>query len=305
MLLRFLLISISILFLSSATRFDNDSTSFLLIGDTGKDNDGQLQVSLAMQELCSRVECDYGMLAGDNIYPAGVESEDDPILEVMFDKYYNPLEIPFLIALGNHDYGKLTNDWKRGGYQLLHAKKNPNFHLPSFYYVKETQHAVIAVLDTTRLMWKKEEKEQSELLKRAQELARTQNKWFFVLGHHPYLSNGNHGNVGKYEGVPFPYFVSGSALKKFLDQNVCGKADFYLSGHDHSLQLLEGNAQNCELKMIVSGTGASATKLHKRNEATYESLELGFFHLVVKHNKVSVRAYNQASRLLYEKTYGK
>lgn len=278
-------------------------TGIVLIGDTGKDNEGQLNVSRAMQDFCAIEDCDLGMLAGDNVYQAGVSSPTDPVLERMFDKYYNPMNIPFLITLGNHDYGKLTNDWKRGSYQLKHAEKNPLFKMPHYYYIHETEHAVIAVIDTTRLMWRKGTFNQRDMLAEAYARAKAQDKWYIVMGHHPYLSNGKHGNAGNYERVPFPYFVSGSNVKAFIKRHVCGKAHFYFAGHEHLLQVFDGNIAGCNTQLVVSGTGASSSKLFKRNQSEFESTALGFFHVSMGTESLRLRAIDQDSQVLFEKNY--
>jgi tartrate-resistant acid phosphatase type 5 len=278
-------------------------TGLLLVGDTGKNNEGQHKVSLAMQDLCSREKCDYALLAGDNVYHEVVESENDPILETVFDKYYNPLNIPFLVTLGNHDYGKYSNDWKRGSYQILHSKKNPLFYFPDYYYMKEIDQAVVVVLDTTRLMWKKEITEQAQLMSAGIKRAKATGKWLIVLGHHPYLSNGKHGNAGRYERLAFPYFVSGSAVKSFLDKNVCGKADLYVSGHDHSLQVFDGNIAGCDTPLVVSGSGASGSKLYERNKSEFESNEIGYFHLSIKDRSGLLRGFDHKNNLLFRKIY--
>jgi tartrate-resistant acid phosphatase type 5 len=288
---------------SSFDTADLSEEGVVVVGDTGKDNDGQLAVSQAMEALCQSEKCDYGMLTGDNVYPVGLTSPDDPVMERLFDKYYNKLEIPFLVTLGNHDYGKFSRDWKRGLWQLGHMKKNPNFYIPSFYYSYQTENAVIAVLDTTRLMWKKDTRAQAQMVNDAyQEAVRTK-KWFLVLGHHPFLSNGKHGNAGNYERLPLPYFVSGSNVRRFMQNHVCGKAHFYFSGHDHSLQVFDGNIKGCDTQLIVSGSGASSTKLYKRNQAEFESTSLGFFHLSVLSDVLRMRAIDKDGVVLFEKNY--
>ena len=55
--------------------------------------------------------------------------------------------------------------------------------------------------------------------------------------------------------------------------------------------------------MIVSGTGASATKLYKRNRVDFESLELGYFHLGVTPEAMRVRAIGVNAQVLFEKNY--
>ena len=279
------------------------STGVVFIGDQGKDNEGQHLIAQSMQTFCVFEDCDLGMTAGDNVYHEGVSSPTDPILETRWDKYYNPLNMLFLITLGNHDYGKFSNDWKRGSYQLLHAQKNPLFYFPAYYYSYETEESVFAVIDTTRLMWKKETAQQAQMVQQAYAKAKQLKKWFFVLGHHPYLSNGKHGNAGRYERLAVPYFVSGSNVKRFLDQNVCGKAHFYLSGHDHNLQLIDGNVRGCNTQLILSGSAASTTKLYKRNPVHFESSQLGYFHLAISPEIVSVKAVDQNASVMFTKSF--
>ncbi len=277
------------------------SEHFVLIGDSGKNNAEQAQVAKALLHHCSVEACDFGILAGDNVYPAGVRSKDDPILEKVFDHYYNPLNIPFLISLGNHDYGRLSFHKKRASYQLLHARKNPLFVLPHFWYLKESTHAIFAVIDTTRLMWEKDIKSQEKLIEDAYQRAIHKKKWFFVVGHHPFLSNGPHGNAGKYDGYKWPHFVSGKHVKKFIKRNVCGKAHLYLSGHDHSLQFIDANQKFCNFYQIVSGSAAEITSLKARNKSIFENLSLGFFSFKLDHDQLTLNAYNEENNELFKK----
>ena len=290
-------------FLVSFTGFAD--THFVLIGDSGKDNDGQRRVSEALRTHCLQTDCHYGLLAGDNVYPVGVSNDQDNILETMFDKYYNQLNIPFLVTLGNHDYGKYSNDWVRGTFQIAHAKRNPSFFLPDYWYTYETPETVVAVIDTSRLMWRKDTFVQAKMLQTAYLKARQKNKWFMVMGHHPFLSNGKHGNAGFYERLLVPFFVSGSNVKKFIEANVCGKADFYLAGHEHSLQVINGNIKKCNTQLVVSGTAASSTKLFKRNKSDFESTQLGFFSLKASDNKLVLKALNEKLETMFEKSYKK
>ncbi len=295
-----------ILSIGSAPAIDRsfqDGTNLVVVGDTGKDNEGQASVARAMEDYCTLESCDLGVLVGDVVYQTGVKSLKDPILERMFDKHYNALNIPFLIALGNHDYGKLTLQWKRGYYQTRHMLKNPLFYLPHYYYTYETPHAVIAVLDTTRLMWMRSYYAQKSMVLAAQKRAQESGKWFIVSGHHTYLSNGKHGNAGFYEQFPLPFFASGRVVKKFFDRYVCGRAHFYLAGHDHSLQVMNGSQANCDTQLVVSGAGASATKLFVRNQAQYETTNLGFAHLSLYPSVARLRMVGEDAGVMFETTY--
>jgi len=268
------------------------------IGDVGKANDSQRLVAQALLSYCQSNPCDYGLLLGDNLYDEGMSSPMDPKMDQVFKDIYSPLKFPFFVALGNHDYGLLSNNWARGAYQLEYAKRTPQFLLPYYWYYTEFDHFVLAVLDTTRMMWSKDLEAQKQMLLEAQ--AKAKGKYLIVMGHHPYLSNGKHGNAGFYEDVSFPSFVSGRDVKKFFDENVCGKAHLYLNGHEHNLQLIDGKQADCRTLLIVSGSGASTTQLYDRNEVFFEEEALGFVIVKVDKNNIDIQFRDAKNRALYQ-----
>ncbi|MCO4755120.1 MAG: metallophosphoesterase [Bacteriovoracaceae bacterium] len=277
------------------------TTSYVIIADSGKDNKGQADVAKAMKRHCEQERCDYGMLAGDIIYPGGMTKRNDPAMKRYFHKHYDQLNIPFLIALGNHDYGKVPLNWERGDFALHHAMFQANFILPHYYYLKITKNAIIAVLDTNRLFFFKDEKRMVNLLKGAYKLAKQLNMWFVVMGHHPYLSNGKHGNAGSYEGIP----GLGYNIKNILNDHMCGKADFYIAGHEHLLQAFDGNVADCDTQMIVSGTAAKATEILRDTPSLFETESLGFFHLELSGDTATVKAIDEFNTVLYQQTHKK
>ncbi len=274
---------------------------FIVIGDTGKQTTAQKDVAHSMQNYCSHKSCDAAFLLGDNVYYAGMNSADDPILDIVFRDYYQDLSFPFYAILGNHDYGKLSFSLKKAMYQLEYSKRNPQFIMPERFYFKEFENVVVAFLDTTRMMWHRDISIQAEMIEEAKKLAEAGHKWFIVVGHHPYLSNGDHGNAGHYDRVKLPYFVSGKYVKKFLDKFVCQSADVYFSGHDHSLQMLPGEQIGCKSYIIVSGAGGSGSGLKERNQVDFQSTTPGYFHLEVSTEKLSITAVNSSSQELFNK----
>lgn len=275
------------------------STQIVVIGDTGKDNDGQKTIAEAITAHCKLEKCNYGMLAGDNVYEAGMTSPTDPVLDRVFKKYYGELPFKFIVALGNHDYGKLSNAWEKGAYQLEYAKQNPQYFLPNYYYYIVGEDFVVAILDTTRLMWSKDIAAQERMINEA--YAQSQGKWFIVAGHHPYLSNGKHGNAGNYERVGWPAFVSGADVKKFIDKNVCGKASLYISGHDHNLQLTDGKIAGCaKTQFAVSGAGASTESLASRNQTLFQSEQLGYLTVNINRSSLSLQFLDSKNQSLYK-----
>ncbi|MFZ4616964.1 MAG: hypothetical protein ACOYM2_12315 [Rectinemataceae bacterium] len=90
--------------------------------------------------------------------------------------------------------------------------------------------------------------------------------WTIVMGHHPVLSNGPHGNAGNYDGnAPGGQAeLSGSRLASFFDQSVSGRADLYLAGHDHDLEAFQipgGKAR----EVVIGGGGAAFYPLEGSN----------------------------------------
>jgi hypothetical protein len=98
--------------------------------------------------------------------------------------------------------------------------------------------------------------------------------WRIAFGHHPYLSNGPHGNAGRYDNVIVDGLIgSGTELKAFFEEYVLGQFDVYLCGHDHSLQDL-GTVQGTEI--IVTGGGSSHTEFEGDNDAVFQADRKGF-----------------------------
>ena len=100
------------------------------VGDTGKGNSNQFIVGTALAKECQQINCQFALLLGDNIYDKGIDSPTDQQMIDKFEKPYAEMKVPFYVALGNHDYGKLANDWARGSYQLEYSKMNPKYILP-------------------------------------------------------------------------------------------------------------------------------------------------------------------------------
>lgn len=289
----------------SAYKAEAEMQNFIVIGDTGKQTQAQRDVASSLKKYCEYFDntCDAAWLLGDNLYHAGMSSADDPMMDIVFKDYYQDLNYPFYAILGNHDYGKLSLSLKRANYQIEYGKRNPQFIMPERFYVKVYKDAVVAFLDTTRMMWRRDIKVQAEMVLKASEFAKKNNLWFIVSGHHPYLSNGGHGNAGNYERVKVPYFASGRYVKKFLDKYICQTADLYLAGHDHSLQLLPGNQIGCKSYIVVSGAGGSGGDLKStRNKVDFETSNVGYFHFKIESQKIEIRAVNSEAENVFTKT---
>ncbi len=269
---------------------------FIAIGDVGKGNDGQYRVAAAMNPVCESLGgCDFVIMLGDNIYDSGVDGVDDDQWRTKFEEPYAEVDLPFYASLGNHDYGApsvlqelglggIGIDPRRGQAQVEYSRSQGKFRMPDLFYRFEWDHVEMVSLNTTSLFWRDLEivetitgfaqvnELQEQTLRQWENEA--QKPWRIAFGHHPYLSNGQHGNAGQYDNVVIDGLIgSGSGLKEFFEEYVLGRFDIFIAGHDHNLQDL-GNVDGTEL--IVSGSGASGRELFDRNLVNYDSEELGF-----------------------------
>ncbi len=275
---------------------------FVALGDTGKANEGQRRVGEAMGKLCREQGCDFVVLLGDNFYPTGVTSTADPQWQGTFVAPYAPVDAPFFAVLGNHDYGGngRGNEFDKPEHELAYAKVNPKWHLPARHYRFGLGPVDFVVADTNRAMYGQAEDERADL---ASWLAGSRARWRIAFGHHPAMSNGPHGNAGEYDGLGLVPIVSGQGVKDLLEAAVCGKADLYIAGHDHSRQWLEPTCQGTEL--VVSGNGSSPTGLTQKNRARFQSLGLGFLYVVADEKTLTGTFYDDTGAADFTRTLTK
>ena len=118
----------------------------------------------------------------------------------------------------------------------------------------------------------------------------SQAPWKIVLGHHPYRSNGRHGDRGR--GVP----GLGFWVEDFLRQRPrAGRP--HLSGHEHSRQWLQAQ---CGVEWIVSGGGSKTTPIiaPERNPVHYQDGESpGFFWMSIGPDTLEGAFYNHQGEL--------
>jgi tartrate-resistant acid phosphatase type 5 len=267
-----------------------DSVSLVVVGDVGKGNDGQRRVAQAMAAWCNTHSCDALLLLGDNLYPDGMESPDDPNMDRRISQMYRPLNVPLYLAVGNHDFAR-SQDSEPVQWQLEWAERTEGVELPARYYsFRAGSVATIAVLDTDTAWWWDWRVQGFWLDQLFHDDTST---WQIVMGHHPFRSDGKHGNAGYYDGVP----ALGGALNKLFSRHVCPNADLYLAGHEHTRQHL----QRCGLDLVVSGAGATATKIVDRgNDPTFASDRLGFAWLDLTSDSGRLVFVNEDGKADYE-----
>lgn len=235
----------------------NEALSFVALGDWGRRGKrSQRQVAQAMGAAARDLASRFVLAAGDNFYPAGVKSVDDPHWRASFEDVYDApaLQVPWYAALGNHDYRGLAQA------QIDYSSVSKRWRMPSRYFriggeSLGSSLLDLFVIDTAPLVdggnydemlqqmarghrERHNDGEQIAWLER--ELSRSRAPWKIVMGHHPVYSGG-HGDS--------PVLVE--RVAPLLEAH---GVQVYVNGHDHSLQHIRRGG----VDYICTGSGADA-----------------------------------------------
>lgn len=304
---------------------DREPLRFVAMGATGEGNNAQAEVAAAIGRVCAAESCDLVLLLGDNFFDCGVTGTSDSQFQSKFEFPYAGLDLPFYVALGNHDYGGtvlfagdscgLGNEFGRAQPQIDYAGMVNQWRMPGAHYAFRAGPAGFIVLDTNSILWGDASYgEQSIWIADAlREVSGAD--WIFVIGHHAYLSNGATGDAGSYHAIeingvevalPLP-ILEGASVKSFLENYVCGSADFYLSAGDNSRQWLDEADRFCGTELIVSGAGSKTRPLAAAGHALHygDDKNEGFLWVEVTADKVTGRFYDKTGKLDYQRAVGK
>lgn len=255
---------------------------FVAIGDAGRGNAGQLEVANAIKNKCAKDGCDFVLMLGDNIYKTGVSSTTDSQFQTKFEEPYKAISIPFYMVLGNHDYGRSGFDVSKSIYQINYSKNSTKWKMPGPFYQFKVKNTNFFALDTNAQMYHQAKDQKKDV---SRWIAQSNSTWKIAFGHHPYISNGRHGNAGHYDGRADTDVKNGKGIKDFSESVWCGKVDLYLSGHDHSRQWLDVDCKGTQL--ALSGAGATTTEIEGFNPGLFESDELGFLYISIDGKKLT------------------
>lgn len=293
----------------------------------------EMAVAKRMQQYVQKLSAqgtkfDATLLLGDNFYSDFTNNSESSLLlnddfwektqfSNWFEKMYDPntLKMPFFVAVGNHDYDPTvawpvaptsrTKIFLEQEYDRRHPEsrwrmrptKGPNDQPRTFYRVDfPPQNTLVTVFmldsnaDLSEAQWDKQLKWLQDELTHP---AKMRGKWTILCAHHPIFSNGKHGdNTKEMAG-------EGSAhdLKAWRVEMLKHKIDFYLSGHDHSLQHLEspGFSKNTSF-LVIGGGGRDKTVTYKDPQlkartqlAGFAESLYGFAHLRFTSDRVEVK----------------
>jgi hypothetical protein len=176
------------------------------------------------------------------------------------------------VTSGNHDYEKADNGQRKVELEMEYARRNPQsrWKYPAKYYrVDFPQGAekpllMVLMLESSMPNQKPEEwAAQKRWI--AEQLATTNATWKIACAHHPFFSNGSHGDNGVMQREWGPLFKAGGL-------------DAYVAGHDHDLQHLE--IRDWPFSFVQAGGGGQGTTDMRRDIRGPFSRKLyGFAHL--------------------------
>ncbi|XP_048499206.1 purple acid phosphatase 3 [Beta vulgaris subsp. vulgaris] len=288
--------------LEHATKEDG-SLSFLVIGDWGRKGAfNQSLVATQMGLVGEKLDVDFIISTGDNFYDNGLTGVHDPAFRESFTDIYTApsLQRRWYNVLGNHDYrgdvlAQLSHVLRKRDRRWFALRSYVvNADIVDFFFVDTTpfQDKYFVEKDHT-YDWRgvlPRKSYLSNLLKDVDEvLKKSTAKWKFVIGHHPILSAGHHGNTEELVAQLLP----------ILEEN---NVDLYINGHDHCLEHI--SSPDSPLQFLTSGGGSKAwrgdVKPWNPEELILYHDGQGFMSMQVTQTRVDVMSYDVFGNILHK-----
>jgi tartrate-resistant acid phosphatase type 5 len=270
-----------------AVAADHTGVNLFTVGDWGIDSPDRQAVADAMAKRASVPgnTPDAVLLLGDNFYVKLADVKDHQITD-FFEKTYDPvkLNVNFFAVLGNHDY-KEKDDAIELAYS---AQGNTRFKLPARWYrlemPAEKPLVTVLMLDSDQPLMSADQWT-AELAWLETELAKPHAPWLICCAHHDMFGNGSHGDNGVLMTTWGPLF------KKY-------HVDFYICGHEHTLQHLE--VDGWPISFVIAGGGGAKRKGMLRDvRGPFSKASLGFASFHFEPDSTSVQLIDDKSTVLH------
>lgn len=260
----------------------------LVMGDWGTARPSQKDAAKAMASRARETPVDLLLTTGDNFYPRGVTSTDDPQWRTKFEDIYTDpaLQVPVYPSLGNHDWmGDVAA-------QVAYSQVNPRWRLPANFhsFTLPADGPVLVeffVIDTQQLLMKAAGPAQRDWLLAA--LDRSTARWKVVVGHHPIHSHGRHGASATLAARLEPILVERGV-------------DLYMAGHDHTLEMLRPVQGVHHLVSGGAGGPDMAYAVDWTDDAFYAATGGGFVALRIGHDDLVIEFVRMDGRTQYAHT---
>jgi hypothetical protein len=288
------------------------SVRVLITGDAGTGEAPQYAVTKAARALHAQDPFGLAIGLGDNIYESGPNGPDDKQFAEKFEKPNTGLDFPWVMALGNHDTTAVfpgDGGWLlRGDAEVAYHSRSDRWYMPRRYFsVAVPEQAPIVeffVLDLNPIAayippflapyWEPNGTymtAQRNWLREAVEASTA--TWKIACTHHPYINNGPHGSAGGYDGIPIPP-INGVLVKEFFEREIAGRFHFFMSGHDHSLQVFDPTLASKGTRQLVSGAAAKSVEDTSSKEfpALYENYrDRGFMTMDITSSSIDLKVF--------------
>ncbi|CCH01719.1 acid phosphatase [Fibrella aestuarina BUZ 2] len=275
---------------------------FAVVGDWGRQGEfHQRDVALQMAKAMAGLGGSFIISTGDNFYPSGVRSTQDPLWQGSFEQIYHYawLQRDWYAILGNHDYAGNVEA------QIDYSKISRRWHMPARYYSLKKKLAgngcvQFVFLDTNGLepdyytndelapaLSQQDTTAQLRWLRETLSDPDPTIRWRIVVGHHPVYT------AGKRTAITGPVRRS---LEPILNQY---NVDLYICGHDHDLQY---NKPAGPTHHFLSGAGSELSNVpHKTPENVFYRGVNGFMTFSVQPTQFLVQIIDGKGAILFSR----
>lgn len=256
----------------------NGVVRFAVIGDAGYRGEKSFQdvVAKRIREVCGVEDqggqgptCAFAVFLGDNLYPDGISHDAGRAREdrKTLAKFIRSYRLPAYVALGNHDWHPYTASLRRATRALDFIGAENDMFGNAHFYDFQAGPIHLWAMDSNYIVRAPgvvKQIENSQWLKRLRD---SQSVWKIAFGHHPYLSNGHHGNAGEFRDA-WVLGWRGEKYRDFMRRHILGKVDLLLAGHEHNLQFYPNSTRGrYESALVVSGSSAKCDETWKNRNS--------------------------------------
>ena len=305
-----------------AATADPSRVSLLVFGDWGRNSRAEREVARAINAYARTpaTRFDAGLLLGDNFY-FPLSGVDDPRWRTLFEELYEPPNLRFWAALGNHDYSTAAGPQAatrpatqptparplaNKDVELAYSRQHPGgrFNLPAAWYrldlpaepAKPAGQPLVSILmldsDYREKLFRPDDWERQNrwLAGQLEELRPTdpskpRRRWVICCAHHPIFTNGSsHADDERLKKDWLPLFERHGV-------------DFYLAGHNHDMEHMQVPGVN--IGLIVSGGGGASLYGETHRHPGWFSKSYGFTHLLLQPDRAEAYFVDQTGRVLY------
>jgi len=278
-----------------------DALNFLVVGDWGRYGEpSQRSVATQMARVAESVDAKFFISTGDNFYPNGVASVDDPQWQTSFEQVYTDfvLHNDWYVVLGNHDYHGNPQA------EIDYSQNSRRWHMPARYYsvtksVGKTVKAEFFFIDTSPFI-KDYQGKRDEYALGGQDtavqlrwlddaLSKSTARWKFVIGHHHVYSGGKRSTQLELEQSLVPIMAKHGVQA-------------YICGHEHDLQVIQ--RPGGKITYLVSGAGSEHRPTGKTEGTLFSVSAYGFLALSLTDDALRVRVIDDAGAVRYSASIG-